>query len=123
MEMINAMILNSKLALNLWDEALHAAYHMQNRIPPRKFKVSAYEAWKGRQRNLNYIRVWGCVVYHRVSDPKRSKFGPRAIKSVFVGYTENFQAYRLLDLESNAVVESRDVKSFQNKLINDSINE
>ena len=60
---------------------------------------------------------------HRVHDPKRSKLGPRAIKSVFVGYAENSQAYRLLDLESNVIVESRDMKVFEYKFINDSIND
>ena len=42
--------------------------------------------------------------------PKRTKFGPRAMKSVFVGYSENSKAYRLLDLNSNTMVESRDVE-------------
>uniref|UniRef100_A0A2N9GRF5 CCHC-type domain-containing protein n=2 Tax=Fagus sylvatica TaxID=28930 RepID=A0A2N9GRF5_FAGSY len=53
-------------------------------------------------------------------DPKRTKLGPRAIKSVFVGYAVNSKAYRLLDLSSNTIVESRDVEFIENKFINDS---
>ena len=64
--------------------------------------------------------MWRCVAYFRVSDHKRTKLGPRAIKSVFVGYAVNFKAYRLLDLSSNTIVESRDVKFIENKFINDS---
>uniref|UniRef100_A0A2N9HAW2 Uncharacterized protein n=1 Tax=Fagus sylvatica TaxID=28930 RepID=A0A2N9HAW2_FAGSY len=58
--------------------------------------------------------------YFRVPDPKRTKLGSRAIKSVFVGYVVNSKAYRLLDLSSNTIVESRDVEFIENKFINDS---
>ena len=98
-EMINAMILNAKLSYNLWGEALLTVCHVHNRISSRKFKVSPYELWKGRKPNLGYLWVWGCLAFYRVTDPKRTKLGPRAIKSVFVGYAENSKAYRLLDLD------------------------
>ena len=104
-EMINAMILNEKLSFNLWGQALLTACHVHNRIPSRKFKVSPYELWKSRKPNLGYPRVWGCLAFYRVTDPKRTKLEPRAIKSVFVGYAENSKAYRLLDLDSNVIVE------------------
>ena len=45
------------------------------------------------------------------------------MKSVFVGYAENSKANRLLDLESNVIVESRDVQFLENKTQNDSTNE
>jgi hypothetical protein len=118
--MINAMILNAKLSFNLWREALLTACHVHNRIPSRKFKVSPYELWKGRKPNLGYLRVWGCLVFYRVSDPKRTKLGPRVVKSVFVGCAENSKAYRLLDLDSNVIVESKDVEFIEDKFYNDS---
>jgi len=39
---------------------------------------------------------------------------------VFVGYAKNFKAYRLLDLSSNVIVESRDVEFIENKFNYDS---
>jgi hypothetical protein len=118
--MINAIILNAKLSFNFWGEALLTACHVHNRIPSRKFKVSPYELWKGRKPNQGYLRVWGCLAFYRVTDPKRTKLGPRAIKSVFVGYVENSKAYRLLDLDSNVIVESKDVEFIEDKFYNDS---
>uniref|UniRef100_A0A2N9IVS8 Uncharacterized protein n=1 Tax=Fagus sylvatica TaxID=28930 RepID=A0A2N9IVS8_FAGSY len=53
-------------------------------ILSKKIQSSPYELWNGRKPNLNYLKVWGCIAYFRVSDPKRTKLGPRAIKSVFV---------------------------------------
>ena len=70
--------------------------------------------------NLSYFKVWGCIAYFRVLDPKRTKLGPRAIKNVFAGYAVNSKVYRLLDLSSNTIVESRDVEFIENKFINDS---
>jgi hypothetical protein len=118
--MINAIILNAKLSFNLWREALLTVCHVHNRIPSRKFKVSLYELWKGRKPNLGYLRVWGCLAFYRVSDPKRTKLGPRVVKSVFVGYAKNSKAYRLLDLDSNVIVESKDVEFIEDKFYNDS---
>jgi len=119
-DMVNAMILNAKLSFNLWGEALLTACHVHNRIPSKVFKVSPYELWKGRKPNLEYLRVWGCLAFYRVLDPKRTKLGPRALKSIFVGYTENSEAYRLLNLDSNIIVESKDVEFIENKFYNDS---
>ena len=84
-----------------------------------KTHVSPYEVWKDRKPNLIYLRVWGCIAFYRIHDPKSSKLGPRGIKSVFVGYAENSKAYRLLNLDSNVIVESRDVEFIENKFIND----
>lgn len=71
--MVNAMILNAKLPINLWGEALLCACHINNRIPSRKFKVSPYELWNGRILNLKYLRVLGCLAFYRIPYPKRTK--------------------------------------------------
>ena len=67
-----------------------------------------------------YLRVWGCLAFYKIHDPKSSKLSARGIKSVFVGYAENSKAYRLLDLDSNVIVESRDVEFIENKFQHDS---
>ena len=118
--MINSMLINSNLLNDLWGEALLTACHLHNRIPSMKTHVSPYEVWKNRKPNLDYLRVWGCLAFYRIHDPKSSKLGARGIKSVFIGYAENSKAYRLLDLNSNVVIESRDVEFIENKIYKDS---
>lgn len=66
--------------------------------------TSPYELWKGMQRNLDYLKVWGCIDYYRTPNPKRSKLGAQAIKSVFIGYAQNNKAYQLLDDKSSIVI-------------------
>ncbi|RVW67819.1 hypothetical protein CK203_060977 [Vitis vinifera] len=83
---------------------------------PKKNEISPYELWKGRKPNIGYFKVWRCLAYCKKTDPHKTKLGPRAIKCVFVGYASNSKAYRLLDLESNVIIESREVEFFENLL-------
>ena len=48
--------------------------------------------------------------------------GARANKSIFIGYAHNSKTYRLLDIESGVVVESRDVEFFEDKFSKDEEN-
>jgi hypothetical protein len=61
-----------------------------------------------------------CVAFYKVFNPQRTKLGPRGLKSVFVSYAQNSKAYRLLDLETNVIVESIHVEFIKNKFISDS---
>ncbi|GKA50159.1 retrovirus-related pol polyprotein from transposon TNT 1-94 [Tanacetum coccineum] len=119
-DMINAMLVSANLPKNLWGEALLTACHVSNRIIAKKLKVFPYEIWKGRKPNISYFRVWGCLAYYKVPLPNTSKLGPRGLKSVFVGYAKDSKSYRCLDLDSNVIVESRDVDFFENKFRHDS---
>ncbi|RVW29758.1 Retrovirus-related Pol polyprotein from transposon TNT 1-94 [Vitis vinifera] len=69
-----------------------------------------------RKPNIGYFKVWGCLAYCKKTDPHKKKLGLRAIKCAFVGYASNSKAYRLLDLESNVIIESREVEFFENLL-------
>ena len=67
-----------------------------------------------------YLRVWGCLVFYKIHNPKSSKLCARGIKSVFVGYAENSKAYRLLNLDSNVIMKSRDIEFIEDKFQHDS---
>ena len=58
--------------------------------------------------------MWVCLVYCKKTNPNKIKLGPRATKSAFVGYASNSKAYRLLNLESNVILESIEVEFFKN---------
>ena len=60
--------------------------------------------------------MWGCLAYCKKTNPNKTKLGPRATKCAFVGYVEKNKVYKLLDLESNVIIESREVEFFENLL-------
>ena len=69
------MILSAELPFNSWGEALLTACYVHNKVSSKKIKVSPYELWNARKLNLDYIKVWECVVWEcvafcRVVDPK-----------------------------------------------------
>ena len=49
-------------------------------------------------------------------DPNETKLGPRATKCTFVGCASNSKTYKVLDLEFNVIIESREVEFFENLL-------
>ena len=118
LEMVNAMLLHAKLNFNLWGEALLTVCHILNRIPMKKNEISPYELWKGRKPNIGYFKVWGCLSYYKKTYPYKTKLSPRFTKCAFVGYASNSKVYRLLYLESNVIIESREVEFFENLLSN-----
>lgn len=59
----------------------------------------------------------GCLAFYRLSNPKRDKLGKRTLKSVFVGYAKNSKAYELFNVDSNLIVESKDVYCAEEKFI------
>lgn len=111
----NAMLASSGAPKNLWGEALLTANYALNRTPRKKILKTPYELWRNRKPNLEHLRVWGCLAFVRISDPKIPKLGIRASRCVFVGYALNSKAYRCLDLKNNVVVESMDVIFHEDK--------
>ena len=110
--MVNAMLLYIELPFNLWGEALLATFHILNRILLKKNNISPYELCKGRKSNTRYFKLGGAWHICKNNDPKRTKLGPKGIRFAFVGYATNSKAYRLLNLEFNVIIESRDVEFF-----------
>ena len=54
------------------------------------------------------MRIWGCLAYVRLTNPKIPKLGIRATTCVFFGYAINSAAYRFFDLENKIIFESGD---------------
>ena len=69
---------------------------------------------------MSYLKVQECITYYRVPKNLKKNWNLEHLKSVFIGYVENSKIYKLLDLDSNVIVESRDVEFFENKFLNNS---
>ena len=79
-----------------------------DRVPHKKSKLTPFELWKGYKSSLGYLRVWGCLAFVRLMDPKITKLGKKVITCAFLGYASNSTAYRFFNLEDNIVIESVD---------------
>ena len=54
---------------------------------------------------MGYLRVWGCLAYERLTDPKIPKLGIKASTYAFLGHAINSAAYRFFDLENKIIFE------------------
>ncbi|KAL0463243.1 UNVERIFIED_CONTAM: Retrovirus-related Pol polyprotein from transposon TNT 1-94 [Sesamum latifolium] len=114
-DMINSLLLTSRLSKYLWGEALNTACHILNRVPLNHNMSTPFELWKGRKPSLKYFRVWGCLAKLLVPEHKRKKLGPKTVDALFLGYVETSCALRflvikseILGIEVNTLVEFRD---------------
>lgn len=70
----------------------------------------------GQKPSLNHIRVFGCQAFLHIPKAKRSKFEPKSISCIFVGYSLVAKAYRLYNPVTGKRFISRDVVFMENQL-------
>ena len=85
-----------------WPLSLDAFVHVRNRMPLRDGGKSPYEAWNNivvpLADRIKHLRVWGCLAYLLVHKGLRKKLDDKARRCIFLGYSPEHKAYRLLDL-------------------------
>jgi hypothetical protein len=58
------------------------------------------EVWSGKKPSVAHIKVFGCDAFVHVPKEMRSKLDKKAVKCIFIGYTEGMKGYKLWDLAS-----------------------
>lgn len=87
-----------------------SAIYLQNRLPTKLLNVTPYEKWTGSIPDLSHLQIFGCKAFAHVPDVKRRKLDSKAIQLTFVGYDDHSKLYALLDVKTNKIIISRDVK-------------
>jgi hypothetical protein len=96
------MLIDVKLPIEFWDEAVEARTYIRNRLPggvelcTDNYTLSPEQAYSSKMEvDVNHIRVFGSKCYSYV-DPKSlpkgrrtDKLMPRGRVSVFMGYSDN----------------------------------
>ena len=98
---------------------MNTACYISNRIFLRAFlKKTSYELRFGRQPKVSYFRVFGCHCFV-LKKGNLDKFESRSSDGVFLGYGTHTRAYRVLNLDTNRVMETSDV-TFDETLVSPS---
>lgn len=89
---------------------IHSVY-LLNRLPTKALEdKTPYEGWNGVKPAVDHLRIFGSICYYHIAEPKRSKLDNKAQKGVLVGYGITTKGYRILCLQTEKVILSRDVK-------------
>lgn len=109
MEMTRCMMIQSKLPMLFWAEAV--ANFIRNRCITKMLKdKTPYELWHGERPNMKYMRTFGETAYMLDKAPGKGKLDPRGIKCIFFGYDESSRCYRVWVPSKQRVTTTRDIK-------------
>ena len=84
--------------------------YVQNRTPHKVLKnKTPEEVFSSRKPEVNYLRIFGCLVCIHIPKEKRTKLDPLGNKGIFVGYSERSKAYIIYFPGFKKINISRDV--------------
>ncbi|MCO5569951.1 hypothetical protein L7F22_023665 [Adiantum nelumboides] len=71
--------------------------------------MTPFQAYYGRKPTVSHFRVFGCSAFVHIPKEKRQKFDFKSRKLLFLGYSAEFDAYRLYDPDTRTTPVSWDV--------------
>ena len=115
-EMMRSLLGDSDLPNGYWGEAVRTAAYLRNRCPSRAIDgKSPEQVFSGKVPGLSHLKAFGSKAYVFVPDARRRELDPKANEWIFVGYSEETKAYRLVNQSTKEIKLSRDVKFDERK--------
>ena len=115
MEMTRYLLEEKGLPKKLWAKAVYTVVYIQNQGMTKAIKdMTPLEAWSGYKSSIKHFRVFGSIYYFHIQEQKRGKLDTKAKKGIFIGYSSQSRGYRMLNLEDEKIVISRDVTFDEN---------
>jgi len=114
MERVRAALLDAGAEEDIWAEALASVVHVLNRSAKEGLFVTPLEALTGRRPNVAGFCVCGSRAWALKPNKLQHKLETRTDVGRFVGYTVGGKASRILEDETNKVIERPDVLMEEN---------
>ena len=119
LEVARAIMFNMNVPKYLWGDAVLTATYLINRLPsrPLQFKTPysiLQSLYPHISTNTLPVKVFGCTTFVHVHSQHRSKLDPKAIKTVFLGYSSTQKGYRCYCPLNKKIYISSDVTFFEN---------
>jgi transposase InsO family protein len=109
-ERLTSMLHDARLPARFWGEAITNYIHVHNRCPTVALtNTTPYEAWHKKKPSVAHLRVFGCTAYVHVQKDQRKNLQSHTIKCVFLGYPQDYKAWRFWNPDTQQIVISRDV--------------
>jgi hypothetical protein len=104
------MLDEHRTSRRFWVEAVNTVCYVLNRIYLRVHKKkTCYKLMHGRTPKANHFHVFGCKCFVLKKGKKLDRFEARWVDGIFFGYASHSRAYRVLNLETNQIVETYEV--------------
>ncbi|CAL9010567.1 unnamed protein product [Prunus brigantina] len=109
-EMTRTMMVEKRIPLKFWAEAVNTAVYLQNRSPISALdNTTPFKKFSGRKPGVKHLRIFGSLCYIHIPSQKRHKLEETGEKGVFVGHGVYEKGYRVLNLRTQKIELSRSV--------------
>ena len=99
------LLLTSSCLLSWWPLAFEHANFLRQRLPHRTINFKTpYFIWNKKEADLRQIHIWGCLCYYHVDQSQRANLDLPAREGIYVGNTDNTNAYTIVDMLSGKVL-------------------
>ncbi|GJU31144.1 putative ribonuclease H-like domain-containing protein [Tanacetum coccineum] len=117
-EAARTMLVDAKLPVTFWAEAVNTACYVQNRVLVNKsLNKTPYELFNGRSPAIGFLRPFGCHVMILNTLDHLGKFDAKGDEGYFVGYSLNSKAFRVFNKRTNKIEENLHVDFLENQPI------
>ena len=111
MEKTCAIMLQMNVPKYLWSYGVLTATHLINLLPSRVLDFKCpLEVLQVKAQDMSHLKVFGCTCYVHLPQIQRDKLDPRAVKCIFLGYSQTKKGYKCYEPKSKKLYVSRDVK-------------
>jgi hypothetical protein len=108
--MAQMMLDEHRIRRRFWAKVVNTACYMSNWIYLLILKkITSYELMHGRTPKVSYFYVFGCECFILKKGKSLDKFEARSVDGIFFGYASHSRAFRVLNLETNQIVETCEV--------------
>ncbi|KAL3376951.1 hypothetical protein AABB24_003396 [Solanum stoloniferum] len=109
LEIARALRFQAHVPLKFWGDCILTATFLINILPSTVLAgKSPYEIFHKHPPKLHHLRVFGCLCY-ATTPLITDKFSPKALPSVFMGYSDTQKGYKLYNIATGIFFVSRDV--------------
>ena len=103
-------MMENNFFLNYWREFVSTTVYTLNRVQFKKgTNATPFELWYGHSPNVKHFKIFGCKFYI-LKDSRNEKFDGKSEEGIFLSYSTRRKYYKCLNVNTNKVVESTNVK-------------
>ncbi|KAJ9537952.1 hypothetical protein OSB04_030685 [Centaurea solstitialis] len=114
-EAARTMLVDSKLPITFWAEAVNTACYVQNRVLIVKSKgKTPYELFEKKKPFIGFLKPFGCPCTILNTKSQLGKFDSKLEDGFLVGYSSQSKALRVFNSSSRIIEESDNVECNEN---------
>ena len=109
-ESARCLVYQANMPLRFWAEAINTVVYLRNCCKTTVLTdKTPYESFLQEKPHVAKLKVFGSIAYSHIPAELRKKLDPESKKTIFIGYPEETEGYKLYDLTSKRFIHSRGI--------------